>query len=197
MVFSISFDWSENYDKESNEPRFNLDCPNTDHHNKFGYSWETKYESTKDLNGNKCKPYQGCDCCEDDSGHLEPMMNFIYPLDYVGFMEGKEGEQKRIEIASKTNCICIQDNESEEWYLALTGGGMDLSFSIAHAFMIAQKCLPIDLLNTLNAGWCKDNLDSKTFKELRSICIQQLDNEVSRFNEQKEKWNKPIEAITQ
>ena len=201
MSIAISFDWSENRD-ENGESIFNLECPNTRHHEKYGLGWETEYEATKDLEGNKCKPYQGCPTCEDDSGYLAPMMNFIYPLDYDGMVnddgaDSEENRKRRIEIAEKTNCVCVENQKTGEWFLALTGGGMDLSFSIAHAYMIAQKWLPIELLSELNAGWAKCNMSNKDFKKLRVICRQQIKMEISKFRELEKKWNLPIEKIEQ
>jgi len=203
MSIGISFDWSENYN-ENGEAVFNLTCPNSEHHDKFGCGWETKYNATEDKNGDPCEPYEGCPCCEDDSGNLAPMMNFIYPLDYQGMVdEGYDGEsrkenvERRIKIASETNCICVENQKTGEWFLTLTGGGMDLSFSIAHAYMIAQKWLPIHLLSQLSAGWCKDNMSKKDFQQLRTICREQLKNEISKFREMKQKWDIPMEKIEQ
>lgn len=196
MTIGIMFDWSKNYN-ENDEPTFDLTCPNSEHHDKFGYGWETKYEATEDTNGDKCEPYQGCPCCEDDSGNLAPMMNFIYPLDYKGFIEGDEGKAKRVKIASETNCVCVYKEDTDEWFLTLTGGGMDLSPSIAYAYVIAQKWLPVDLLQELSPGWCKDSLSEEHFKELREICIEQTTREADKFVEKSLKWRTPVEEIVQ
>ena len=196
MVNAISFDWSKNYD-ENGESIYDLTCPNTEHHNQYGSGWETEYEATEDQNGDECKPYQGCECCEDDSGYLSPMMNYLYPLDFEGYMEGDEGEKRRIKIASETNCVCVENNESGEWFLALTGGGMDLSFSIAYAYYLAQKWLPLDLLQELKAGWCKTSLSSENFEELKKIILEQLPTEKSRFEEKIQEWDKPSKEISQ
>lgn len=190
------FDWSENMD-ESGESIFDLNCPNYEHHEKYGCGWETAYNATEDQKGDDCEPYQGCPCCEDDSGNLAPMMNFIYPLDYDGFITGDEGTQKRIKIASETNCVCVQNTKTDEWFLTLTGGGMDLSPSIAYAYVIAQKWLPLELLQELNPGWCKDTLSKEHFKELRDICMKQTENENHRFREKYDKWCLPVKKIVQ
>lgn len=205
MVNSISFDWSENYDENTGESKFNLDCPNTDHHEKYGYRWETAYEATIDTNGDECEPYEGCPTCEDDSGNLDPMMNYLYPLDYKGFVdEGFDEESRirnqktRVKIASETNCICVEDNKTGEWFLTLTGGGMDLSPSIGYAFYLAQKWLPADfLINDLKAGWCKDSLSSENFEELKKVVVEQLGMEKSKIEEQMKQWNMPTKEITQ
>ena len=118
---------------------------------------------------------------------------------YDGFITNDEekGRKIRTEIATETNCVCVENNKTGEWFLALTGGGMDLSFSIAHAYMIAQKWLPVDLLNQLSPGWCKDNLNDKVFKKLRRICREQINMEISKLKEKKQKWAIPVEKIVQ
>ena len=189
---AINFDWSENFDENTGEQRFNLDCPNTEHHNKYGNGWDTAYEATEDTNGDKCKPYQGCPCCEDDSGYLAPMMNYLYPLDYQGMVT----QEIQIELA-QTNCMLVQENSTDDYYLVLNGGGMDLSPSIAWAYYKAQKWLPVSLLQELKAGWVKDSLDESKFEELKSLIIQQLQSEINKLDAQREDCSKPSEEITQ
>lgn len=194
MVTAINFDWSENYN-ENGEAKFNLDCPNTEHHEKYGRGWETEYNSTTPANGEEdetCKPYEGCPCCEDDSGNLAPMMNYIYPLDYQGLVT----EEIRIELA-QTNCMLVEEESTGDYFLVLNGGGMDLSPAIAWAYYKAQKWLPLDLLHELKAGWVKDSLSSEKFEELKALMIEQLQNQIPRTQEKYAEWNKPSEEITQ
>lgn len=190
-MIAINFDWSTNYN-ENGESRFNLDCPNTDHHEKYGRGWETQYEATQDQNGDQCEPYQGCPCCEDDSGNLAPMMNYIYPLDYQGLVT----QEIQIELA-QTNCMLVEENETGDYFLVLNGGGMDLSPAIAYAYFKAQKWLPLDLLHELKAGWVKDSLSSEKFEELKAVIVDQLPSHISRSQEKYAEWNKPSEEITQ
>lgn len=202
MALAIDFDWSENYDTDTGEETFDLTCPNREHHNKYGTGWHTEYESEEDLEGNKCTPYQGCPCCEDDGGYLAPMMNYYYKLDYKGFVDGeydesKEGEKIRTRIASETSCICVENTKTGEWVITLTGGGMDLSPHIAYAFFLAQKWMPLDLLESLRAGWCKDSLSEKQFKELKKVIKEQLRNEIVKFREKSKQWSIPTMEITQ
>ncbi len=192
MVFAIDFDWSENFDENTGEQRFNLDCPNTEHHNKYGNGWDTAYEATEDTNGEECAPYQGCPCCEDDSGYLAPMMNYLYPLDYQGLIT----QEIQIELA-QTNCMLVQENSTDDYYLVLNGGGMDLSPSIAWAYYKAQKWLPVSLLQELKAGWVKDSLEESKFEELKSLIVEQLASEKSKLDEQLTQWSKKSEEITQ
>ena len=191
MVNSINFDWSENYD-QNGEARFNLDCPNTEHHEQYGYHWETEYNAIEDKNGEKCDPYEGCPCCEDDSGNLAPMMNYLYPLDYQGLVT----KEIQIELA-QTNCMIVQENSTDDYFLVLNGGGMDLSPAIAYAYFKAQKWLPLELLHEIKSGWVKDSLSAEKFEELKAVIVEQLNSQISRTQEKYAEWNKPSKEITQ
>jgi len=120
-------------------------------------------------------------------------MNYLYPLDYTY----QDIESRALEVAKETNCVLVQNTETEEWFLTLTGGGMDLSPSIGLAYVIAQTWLPRDLLHELKAGWCKDSLSEKNFKRLRKVIREQLKNEKTSTAEALKSWSKPIEEITQ
>ena len=134
------------------------------------------------------------------------MMNYLYPLDHKGMIEEESydeesteaNKQRRIKIASETNCVAVENLETGDWFLALTGGGMDLSPSIGYAYYIAQKWLPVELLiQDLKAGWCKDSLSSEHFEELKAVVIEQLKMEKSRIDEQLKAWDKPSKEISQ
>ncbi len=165
---AISCDWSEDYEK------YDLQCPNIDNHKETD-----EYDS------------ESCECCQN--GYVEPMMNFLYPLDYTY----SDIQDRALEVAKETNCVLVQNTETEEWFLTLTGGGMDLSPSIGLAYVIAQTWLPRDLLHELKAGWCKDSLSLKNFKRLRKTIREQLKNEKTSTAEALRNWSKPVKDITQ
>ena len=76
---------------------------------------------------------------EDNPEGLEgddymPICNFAYPL---GLSRLEEDEDKIFGICSETNCTVVYNKEEEAYYLALCGCGMDMSQSIALAYMIA------------------------------------------------------------
>lgn len=140
MTDAIEFDWSENTD-ENGRSTFDLECPNHEHHRRYGYSWETKYEATEDLEGESCEPYQGCPCCEDDSGYLAPAMNYIYPI------EGYDASvADRILVASTLPLVLVQNTSTREWFFALTGGGMDMSSHIVAAYHTIRRPIPYSWL---------------------------------------------------
>ena len=161
---AISIDWRDEYEN------FDLECPNIENH-------EEDDES--------------CDVCEN--GYVQPMMNYIYPMDYTY----SDIRSRRLEVAQKTDCVLVQNINTDEWFLTLTGGGMDLSPSIGLAYVIAQSWLPRDLLHELNAGWCKDSLSEKNFKRLRKAMKEQLRREKAGTSERLREWNRPIKEIKQ
>lgn len=175
---SVTIDWEEARDN------FNLDCPNTEHHERYGIEWETPYESTTDRNGDPCEEYEGCPVCEDDCGQVIPMMNYGHIITYDGMIT----DAVRLKIAKETACVLVQNNKTDRWFIALMGGGMDLSPHIAYAYFLAQKWLPLDLLEELRAEWCKIELSKEKFEELRAVVKQQSMAAASAFTDTSRNW---------
>lgn len=69
---------------------------------------------------------------DDEESANMPMMNYAYPLNR------EPSENKILRVCKETNCTVVYNREEEKYYLALTGGGMDLSQDIALAYIIAQ-----------------------------------------------------------
>lgn len=80
---------------------------------------------------------------EDDPDAGIPMMNYAYPLEFTKDVD----EAKILEVYNRTNCCVVYNQNEEEYYLALTGGGMDLSQDIAFAYIILEKWIPEHLLD--------------------------------------------------
>lgn len=76
----------------------------------------------------------------DYDGELElaPMMSFAYPLPHL--REDPSELQLKL-LKSYTNLMLVEIDD--EYYLALTGGGMDFSWEICYAYMIAGYMPPI------------------------------------------------------
>jgi len=76
-----------------------------------------------------------------------PMMSYFYPLP---FHEDFDQEDAR---AIKDICLClVYFNDSEEYALALTGGGMDLSWQIAEAHIRLGYLPPRHFVNLPKFG---------------------------------------------
>lgn len=124
-----------------------------------------------------CKPYEIIDEVADE--HI-PMMNYAYPLEIV------PEEDKIIEVCERTCCSVVQDNNTGTYFLALCGGGMDLSQDVALAYTIVQKWLPISLLQNINTQYGLKS--DKDFEQIADIIIEQTKIEISRLQETLKKW---------
>jgi hypothetical protein len=82
-----------------------------------------------------------CECHGQDSrdlGEEGPMMNYFYPLpDYRGNVAS---DAKK--IAGVPLCM-VRLEDTDEYGLALTGGGMDLSWEICEAYMLLGFYPPV------------------------------------------------------
>ena len=112
------------------------------------------------------------------------MMNYVYPLDHDGMVT----DAKRTKIASETACVLVQKMETEEWFIALTGGGMNLSPDIAYAYVIAQKWLPTGFMYSLDVRYCKNELGEEQFETLRDIMEQQSRMTKEEMADMHAKW---------
>lgn len=120
-----------------------------------------------------------------------PMMNYVYPLEM-----GEPSEDKITKICSKTNCTVVEDTETGDFFLALTGGGMDLSQDIALAYMIAEKWLPTSLLRNV----CTQPALSVSEKEYRKIMRrikEQLRMENARNNDHLKRINEELKRMSE
>jgi hypothetical protein len=74
-----------------------------------------------------------------DSDGLTPMMNYYYPLPHYG---GDAGEDQAM-LDQHAGAVCLAEVEGVGTVLALTGGGMDLSWDICHAHMLLGYLPPL------------------------------------------------------
>ena len=103
----------------------------------------------------------GCDmdtliCERADENY--PVMLYAYPLN------GRPSDEQIIKICEETNCTVVEDTRTGGFFLALTGGGMDLSQDVAMAYIIAENYIPPALalnvstqegLSTHGKAWLK------------------------------------------
>ena len=93
------------------------------------------------INGDDHKedcPEYNTDC--RDMGSEGPMMNYLYPLPLYGMWVWRGDRAEKVDALEAARAIadlplCIVTNDSGEDGLALTGGGMDLSWEICEAYM--------------------------------------------------------------
>ena len=93
-------------------------------------------EQCGNIHDNKCDGYIDCE---------GPMMNYFYPLP-KNFEDRWELEEAVTAIASIPLCI-VFDIYTEEYGLALAGGGMDLSWEICEGYMLLGYLPPFHFCN--------------------------------------------------
>lgn len=76
---------------------------------------------------------------DDDRDSFSPMMNTIYPLPYF---EDDAGEAQFGLLTSPGNVCLVEVNG--ETYMALTGGGMDMSWDICGGYMLLGYLPPVE-----------------------------------------------------
>jgi len=110
------------------------------------------------------------ECCEihdvwADSAESSnmPMMNYAYPL------ETEPDAEEIIKVCEDTNCTVVQNLNDDAYYLALTGGGMDLSQDIALAYIIIEKWIPFDLAISVSTQPNLSQSGEKYMKVMRGV----------------------------
>jgi len=130
-------DWSEGWPEkwEYIEPTGKLQC---------GSCFAEVYEDTFEGACPSCGAEDLAEYREEDGG---PMMNYFYPIpDFGEYGPGSDKAARLLDEAHVALCL-IRLNGGEynedEWGLALTGGGMDLSWQICEAFIVLGYLPPL------------------------------------------------------
>lgn len=117
-----------------------------------------------------------------------PVMLYAYPLD------SEPEREKIVEICRRTNCTVVMKRDTEEYFLALTGGGMDLSQDIALAYIIAQKWIPTALAYNV----CTQpelSISGKKWLDVAERCKKELEFAVSSYNQRIKMWAESIKEF--
>ena len=101
--------------------------------------WEAFKDDEWDCLGRYVMEEQKGEWSEDNPEGIDyddymPIYNYAYPL-HLSSLD----ENKVIRICEETNCTVVNNTEEDELYLALCGCGMNMSQSIALAYMIAYS----------------------------------------------------------
>ncbi len=117
----------------------------------------------------------------------QPMMNYAYPL------ETEPNNEKIIKVCRETCLTVMKDTEDweDKYYLALCGGGMDLSQSIARAYQILETWIPISLIQEVYTQPELSVRGTAWLKLARQIRKQEL-MEIENFQRNREKWAEEI-----
>ncbi len=135
--------------------------------------------------------YSGwCEECDFYEDSCEPMMNYGYPL------YGVPDDDKILHVIQKTCLTVMENDETGECFLVLCGGGMNLSQSIAHAYLLAGQRIPDELVFEVSTQPCLSVSKSdyiqvmrecrKELKDIRrraSHRLEEIDNALKKFFE--------------
>jgi len=163
-------DWHEEFEKD---------------YSKWGnIGRNTLIESCKCKDGVEEKGW--CDKCDISEDSAEPMMNYCYPLE----LEPTD-EKKILKVVKETNCSIMHNTKTDEYFLVLCGGGMDLSQDIALAYIILETWLPQDLLRAVNKQPCL-SVGGKNYKLLARAIIKQLKMEADHNKGKAKEWKESL-----
>jgi hypothetical protein len=84
---------------------------------------------------------------ERDGGDFQPMMNYLYPL--PDFEDRKSNAKQLKKIIGETSLTLIKRFDNEEYYLALTGGGMNMSWAICDGYIKLGYLPPLEYCDSL------------------------------------------------
>ena len=173
--YAINVDWSaensfEKWEQVGQDIMRNFYAENPDEVAKEGYEIDSDHID---------------DAIDELVEHHFPMMNYAYPL------QTTPSEDKIIEICRTTNLTVVKDNEDDTYYLALTGGGMDLSQDIALAYIIAETWLPLDLLRNVCTQPNLSVHGKNWLKVARQIRRQEM-MEIKNFQNSRKEWARQI-----
>jgi len=118
---------------------------------------------------------------EESLESYEPIYNYIHPLEF------NPEDKKVLEVALKTNCCIIYDEEEDKSYIALTGCGMDMSQDIALSYIICEKWIPEEFIGSVSTQ--KDlTIGGEDWKRLRKEVIEQCESYINCFNGLRADW---------
>ncbi len=153
-------DWSE-CDPETGEPRYTpvLPAPDESALDEYWPDWREDPDALAEAaETGQTELGAALDLFEDHGGRgydewvmsFDPVMNFAWPITPRHDLDPTEAATR---IDRAAGCVTLV--ESEDWtgetvyFLALTGGGMDLSWNICAAYAAAGNVPPVRLLRDL------------------------------------------------
>lgn len=111
-----------------------------------------------------------------------PMMNYGHLLDI------KPEEEDILRVILNTNCNVMQNTETDEYFIVLTGGGMDLSQDIGLSYIWLQKWIPEDLIKNIcsQEGF---SISKENFKILKKEILEQSKRYAGCFSDLNKRWS--------
>lgn len=143
--YSISVDWVEEFEEWNNEGRRVL-LDSCKHDVQ-----ETGY----------------CEKCEISEDDAQPMMNYAYPV------HGEPSDEEILKVVKET-CLTVMEKDGD-YFLALCGGGMDLSQNIGLAYLLLNHPIPPALALEISTQ-CGLNFSGTKYFKVMAGCKKSLRN---------------------
>jgi hypothetical protein len=108
---------------------------------------------------------------EQENEEYAPMMNYLYPLpdEFTRDMENRFGEDWQTKIKNKlNNMTVVYLIDQETYFLALTGGGMDMSWQICETYINLGYLPPLTYCDLPNMAGT--NYNSAKTKRIIKAC---------------------------
>lgn len=112
-----------------------------------------------------------CSQCGVNEDTCEPMMTYVYPL------RRRPSKEQILKIIKETCLTVMLDTRTNEYYLALCAGGMDLSQDIGLAYVLAEERIPFSLALQISTqeGLSKDGSD---FIKIMTSCKKTIQSNI-------------------
>ncbi len=159
MGFSIDVDWS-NYMED-------------------GWENEGCRVLRNSCNHKQLEEENWCEECDISEDSCEPMMNYAYPL------ETTPNEEDILKVVKNT-CLTVMEKDGS-YFLALCGGGMDLSQDIALGYVLIKNWIPENLIGEISKQKGL-SVGGEDWKLLRSKVIEQLNLYSNRNIRRAKEW---------
>lgn len=129
-----------------------------------------------DTEDNNIRYSDCCDECDVSEDSEEPMMNYAYPL------RGEPNEEEILAVCKETCLTVMENTDTREFFLALCGGGMDLSQDIALAYVLAGERVPDSLAYNVCTQYGMSKSGERWLKAM-SACQGSLEDTMSVYGE--------------
>ena len=159
MGFSIDVDWS-NYMED-------------------GWENEGCRVLRNSCNHKQLEEENWCEECDISEDSCEPIMNYAYPL------ETTPNEEDILKVVKNT-CLTVMEKDGS-YFLALCGGGMDLSQDIALGYVLIKNWIPENLIGEISKQKGL-SVGGEDWKLLRSKVIEQLNLYSNRNIRRAKEW---------
>ena len=125
---------------------------------------------------------------DEKAAESYPMMLYAYPL----FSEPSDEQIRK--VCLKTCCTVVLDNETDTYYLALCGGGMDLSQSVALAYLMTDGFIPRSLVHEVCRQPCM-SVGKSDYRKIVKEIKKQLKNEIRNCQSDLKSWNSEMKEF--